>query len=340
LAFAGTMSCYTKIFTNGFVCGLPEMFIDAMLLWQPGGDLVRRVPVDTNKTFTTTDNICLPSWSWVGWQGILNFDGWYTANDFVASCSGWIASARCQIVSTTTWYACTTHHGTDRRKINCLWTEWRERYKDPDTELPEGWTKRLKKEGESFTCENPPDGYGKYVYQFEGSENPTFWYPLPLGNATEVLETDRNAAYLCSEVQTAFAYTLGGVSTTRNRMGRSEQRHAYISLCSSDQKWIGILTLHTTDYFEKKGVDLMKESFEVQLIAISEGFVMNGLEWVDSYVEEYEMEERPSEGPKYEFVNVLWISWDGAVARREGLGRVAKVYWERLGVRVLEVILG
>ena len=341
LAFAGTISCYTKIFTNGFVCGIPAMFIDAMLLWQPDGDLVRRVPVyNANKNLATTDNICLPSWSWVGWQGVLNFDGWYTANDFVASCSGWIATTRCQIVSTTTWYTCTTRHGTDRQKIDCLWTEWRERYKDPEIELPEGWTKRLRKEDELFTCEDPPNGYGKYVYQFEGSENPTFWYPLPLRDPKGVPGTNGNAAYLCSKVQTAFAHIFGGVLTTANTSDWSEETNARISLSNADGKWIGILRLHSTDYFEKKGIDPMKESIKVQLIAISEGFVPNGLEWFGSYVDEYKMEGRPNEGPTYDFVNVLWISWDGVVARREALGRVAKVYWEGLGVSMLDVVLG
>jgi hypothetical protein len=101
-----------------------------------------------------------------------------------------------------------------------------------------------------------------------------------------------------------------------------------------------MLRLHSADYFEKKRVDLVKESVKVQLIAISEGSVLNGLEWGYEYVDEYDMEERPSEGSRYEFVNVLWISWDGAVARREALGRVAKVYWERLGMKMLDVVLG
>jgi hypothetical protein len=62
LAFAGTVPCYTKIFIGGFLCGLPEMFIDARLLWQPGGNLVRRVPVyNADKPLTGVENSCLPS---------------------------------------------------------------------------------------------------------------------------------------------------------------------------------------------------------------------------------------------------------------------------------------
>jgi hypothetical protein len=66
----------------------------------------------------------------------------------------------------------------------------------------------------------------------------------------------------------------------------------------------------------------------------------SGLERGYSYADEYEMEEKPNEGERYEFVNVLWISSDGGVARREALGRVAKIYWERLGARIVDIVLG
>ncbi|KAH8880921.1 HET-domain-containing protein [Thozetella sp. PMI_491] len=340
LAIAGIAPCYTKIFTGGFVSGLPEMFIDAMLLWQPASDLVQRISSsNTNKPLADLTNTCLPSWSWAGWQGDLDFDGWCAANDFVAACSGWIAPASWEIVSTTTWYACNTPNGEYTRKINCLWAEWRERYKDHTEELPEGWTKRLKKEGQRLTCETPPDGYGKYLYRFEGSRS-DFWYPLPLSDPTGVPRADANVAYLCGQVQTAHAYTLGSVLPKQTREYERKGEYSCISLRNNDGKWIGILRLHSADYLEKEGVALGEEGHKVQLIAISGGFVPNGLGWHPSYIDEYEMDERPSEGPRYEFINVLWVSWDGAVARREALGRVVKQYWEELGATTIDIVLG
>ncbi len=155
-------------------------------------------------------------------------------------------------------------------------------------------------------------------------------------------EKMRDATYLCGEVQTANAYTLGNVSIAKRKIHWSEEEEAFpcIYLKNTDGEWIGMLRLHSADYFEQKGYDLSKVSYELQLIAISEGSVPNGLDWGHSYIDEYDMEERPSEGPSYEFVNVLWVSWDGTVARREALGRVAKVHWESLGAKTLEVVLG
>jgi hypothetical protein len=58
------------------------------------------------------------------------------------------------------------------------------------------------------------------------------------------------------------------------------------------------------------------------------------------YLDEYNMQERHSEGERYDFVNVLWISRCDNVARREALGRVAKVHWEKLGPKTIDVVLG
>jgi hypothetical protein len=274
LAFAGVLPCYSKVFTGGFVCGLPEMFFDAMLLWQPGGHLVRRKSAKNDRTPTNTSHdICLPSWSWVGWHGNLNFRGWDTANDFVANCSGWIGLSRCRTVSNTAWYVSKTPSGTDRRKVHCLWSEWRERYRDPSVELPEGWTKRLRSEGETFTSKHCPENYGKYVYEFKGLGSPSFWYPLPLSDAAEKLGTDANAAYLCAELQAAYAYIFNGVSIGEDTSGFSISKYPYVSLSNADRKWIGMLRLPSIDCLETMKVCSEKGGHKIELIAISEGYV-------------------------------------------------------------------
>ncbi|KAL1868116.1 hypothetical protein Daus18300_006098 [Diaporthe australafricana] len=132
------------------------MFFDAALLWQPGGDLARRVPAETDKRYKFADEQ-LPSWSWIGWQGQLDFQGWATANDFVAACSGWIASSRLQTCPVTTWYTSSDAFGAAaRRKIDVEWATWRERYKSPANELPQGWTRWKRRDAEILTI-NPEE---------------------------------------------------------------------------------------------------------------------------------------------------------------------------------------
>ncbi|CAI4211780.1 unnamed protein product [Parascedosporium putredinis] len=82
-AFAGVTSILSKVFTGGLVWGLPVMFLEAALLWQPQVSIRRKVlPLGASQLNA------LPSWSWMGWY----FDGipvdillWRAAGDYVES---------------------------------------------------------------------------------------------------------------------------------------------------------------------------------------------------------------------------------------------------------------
>ena len=62
-AFSGITIALSRVFDGGFISGLPQMFFDVALLWQPMVTGKRRMPVRTSTTPP-----CLPSWSWVGWE--------------------------------------------------------------------------------------------------------------------------------------------------------------------------------------------------------------------------------------------------------------------------------
>jgi hypothetical protein len=162
----------------------------------------------------------------------------------------------------------------DWRKVCCHWTEWRERYKDCNTELPDGWKKSLVGEYDRDRYNlAAPESHGKYVYRFKGSHQTTYWYPLSLRNLIGAQRIDSNVPYLRGEVQMAYAYTFGNVSTLEDKYGLYGCKHPYIPLSNSDRKWIGLLRLYNTDDFEERGICSDNESHEVQLIAISEGFI-------------------------------------------------------------------
>ena len=74
-AFSGITTALGRVFAGGFVSGLPMMFFDIALLWEPYGTSTWRAPVlDTHK------NPCLPSWSWVGWEGKVSTHSWEAGN--------------------------------------------------------------------------------------------------------------------------------------------------------------------------------------------------------------------------------------------------------------------
>ena len=65
-ALSGALSVIGKVFQGGFVCGMPQIFFDAFLLWQPYTPMQRRVHKHSSNEKIP---VHLPSWSWMGWQG-------------------------------------------------------------------------------------------------------------------------------------------------------------------------------------------------------------------------------------------------------------------------------
>ncbi|KAK1978957.1 heterokaryon incompatibility protein [Colletotrichum cereale] len=343
-AMAGILPCYTKVFTGGFLCGLPEMFFDVALLWQPEGDLVRREPVETSVSLCGNSPNNLPTWSWVGWQGRLDFGGWATGNDFVAACSGWIASTRQQIFPITKWYTSAARSGKiGNRQIKVEWAAWRERYGDSERQLPPGWTRTKRGKDETLTIETPPDGFGKYLYKHK-SCGARFWYPIPLSDPSYTYQQDSSDAseevYLFGSVQKAHLSVRGAVWLhSIDNIFQNNLQIPHVSLYTSQNEWAGVLRLHSHDYLETRKLDPTKSPVEVQLIAISRGFVPNDLEYDESFAE-YAREERPKHGQRYEFYNVMWISCRDGVAYREGLGRVHKEKWDALKASTIDIVLG
>jgi len=60
--FAGTLTALTYNYQGGFIHGLPIMFLDVALLWQPETEIASR-------TSFTTNWDCPPTWSWIRWKG-------------------------------------------------------------------------------------------------------------------------------------------------------------------------------------------------------------------------------------------------------------------------------
>lgn len=64
LGISGILGALKMSFPGGFIHGLPRLFLDHALLWQPFGTADRRVDRAENSSAFSS----LPSWSWCGWQ--------------------------------------------------------------------------------------------------------------------------------------------------------------------------------------------------------------------------------------------------------------------------------
>lgn len=67
-AFSGILERLNPVFHAGFLQGLPELFFDIALLWQPVNVLRRRTG--------GAHHAPPPSWSWVAWHGEIDLDLW------------------------------------------------------------------------------------------------------------------------------------------------------------------------------------------------------------------------------------------------------------------------
>lgn len=343
-AMAGMLPLYNKVFKGGFLCGLPEMFLDAALLWHPGGNLTRRVPTQTGKRYKFANDF-LPSWSWVGWQGEVDFSGWYSGNDFVAGCSGRIGISRQQTSPVTTWYTSNDASGmSEKRRIEVEWSTWRDRYKSTANKLPPGWKKRRRRASETFTNNDHPTGYGKYIYSHNSCDRADFWFPVPLSDPDLRPHTTPQTAFLHGSVETARLSAVGPLHRHPHHWSLHDQtaQSFYVTLLNGQNEWAGILRLHSGDYLSKQGLDPAGTPIELQLIAISQGSVPNGLAADEGTfsIGEYMAEGRPKDGDSYEYYNVMWISMRGGIAFREAVGRVHKRMWASLAPSSVEVVLG
>ncbi|USP80330.1 hypothetical protein yc1106_07604 [Curvularia clavata] len=67
LGISGVLSALSGSFPGPFVSGIPAMFLDHVLLWQPFETAERRV--DRDQPSSTSGAVSsLPSWAWCGWQ--------------------------------------------------------------------------------------------------------------------------------------------------------------------------------------------------------------------------------------------------------------------------------
>jgi hypothetical protein len=96
-AFAGILSILIRNFKGGFHFGLPLVFFDLSLLWQPNGVITRR-----RSEYDGTNGTIPPSWSWAGWQGEIDTEAW--GNGPAKKVSEWTEST--QVTAKPEWCIC------------------------------------------------------------------------------------------------------------------------------------------------------------------------------------------------------------------------------------------
>lgn len=271
------------------------------------------------------------------------------SNDWLAVCGGLTNNAY-QTVPTTTWYTADSIDCTARRRIDVEWFVWRDKYLDPSTPIPPGWTKVRRAPDDILSNQNIPCGYGEYFFKHKSTTD-RFWYLIPLSDPNPKPSLRPHTRFLFATVQTARLYIRNSAFTikpneanTRRRLPRS-RRHGselYVSLYDPRGRWAGILRPHNYNSLVTGGEETTDIGQKVQCIVISQGSISNHDGPLDDVwdLDEYGLDERPKEGERYEYYNVLRISWTDGIAYREAAGRVHKDIWDSLEPESIDVVLG
>ncbi|EDU39818.1 conserved hypothetical protein [Pyrenophora tritici-repentis Pt-1C-BFP] len=318
-AFAGIAFSTSQAFAGGFVSGLPIAFFEVALLWQPHDRIFRRVSRDPEKQH------CLPSWSWAGWSGVVNFDT-KSATDFTRNSKS-IEKSVTRIVS---W----NYHATvdaPGKPIHPSILANKDLWLAKQIECASlGWTKHSTAEGlESFYESPDPTSPSPYFYKHEAYPGNEFWYPIPLVQQVSSIPSILVPYISCT---TRRAWLFPG-----EELSKKNGYRPILSLRIDRKVWAGILQPH--DSLDASNETLQDPTRAVELVEIARGFCRDTTSpWPG--IEEIRHPERPKAGQWYEYYWIMWVEWGNGIAYRKGLGRVQRQLWEEQRGELFYLLLG
>lgn len=326
-AFAGVLSASSRSFTGGFISGLPQMFFNGALLWQPYHPLERRVCRNPQKQ----KEACLPSWSWVGWHGVLHYESLRSCYDYISkNPDEYYQQGKDRLCQRTSWhtYPTVTWYIVDaqdsQKPISSTGHMYREQCLNSlgnsgDPTTPSGWNRS--------NCSFSFDGK-KSIYRHHLASGQDFWYPVPLHNPVEPSTPPLSCCLIKCRTQRAFV--------RRNSLFKNDitSRCVCADLVMGNGSWIGVLRFPFGDFMR-----LSNGRVKHELIELSRGEVMNQ-ETEEVSFDEWNRGIPWSKEGKYVFYNVMSIHWLDGVAYRDAVGRVEKSAWEKLEKDEIEVTLG
>ncbi|KAI1213344.1 HET-domain-containing protein [Annulohypoxylon truncatum] len=288
----------------------------------------------------SSDNACLPSWSWAGWRGSI----WCWTEltvDLAKKCSTRGQGISSERVSPLVRWSWLEEQNGARTHIQDNWYEYENKFwnnlEDP---CPMGWTRHRIIDPESvpgWQVANQPDSQADALcyYTHDSEPGSEFWYPLPTRKADQRIEPQIFAPLITCKTRR------GWLLAAKEFENPGRKRGSMISLRDQAGNWAGALLLHEPLFEEaNRNTD---NRIRVELVEIASGSVRNDaryLEPLNQILEEWVLDERPKGGPCYEYYYVLWIEWRDEIAYRKGLGRVQKHAWELQDREWIDLVLG
>jgi hypothetical protein len=205
--FMGIISALEKSFPGGFIYGLPRLFLDHALLWQPFGSAERRV--DRVDDVMTTSS--LPSWSWCGWQG--HVDPWSLRSGlsyiYEEECRNRAGSWRTR--NLVQWSFSTRDSIPEPILEPVMLYQYVDMTDDSKDKLPDGWSHHIDSSLDS-DAEDTSDT--SKVFTHKNRENIHFTHLIPLTTKSLKSNFPSTPAYLTCTTTTASLFPASVLSCT------------------------------------------------------------------------------------------------------------------------------
>ncbi|KAI9690242.1 MAG: hypothetical protein M1822_009203 [Bathelium mastoideum] len=345
-AFAGVSTMLSSKFVGGFISGIPELFFDILLLWQPerSEERVRR----RYGKRQYLDHV-LPSWSWAGWTtGII----WPYTWNYSSSIPGPapVLSNGLRPFNVVQFY-CVDNAGS-RVPIKSLWHSYALPSLESEADMPEGWSSReLTELGKSiFQDDYGVKGPKPVCFTHKSDPQMDFWFPIPLCSEMAQVSERPPVAFISCHTSRAY-FKLGERLRYMTRIMTLDGHPAGV-LYQHDEADIAYVDARTGLLSERPCVEVIAllgctvpkdDDFLWAASSLSshdssrtqEGNVDSG-----SLDEEPELDRDGDSLDTKEIYNIMWIEWKEGVAYRKATGEIERHIWEKQALEWIGVMLG
>ncbi|KAF5674674.1 heterokaryon incompatibility protein [Fusarium heterosporum] len=237
-AFAGIQAMLHRVHPGGLLYGLSEFFFEVALAWSSLYDNVeRRQGSDGSKGVDDG----LPSWSWLGWSGRVNFphdaefhvmDPWHSHEQKVGF-----------DVPVVKWYTMASPDSLTRRAVRSQWHQYKmiSQRASTSAEIPSEWTR------EEYKRQDFPHDFNAFgrepidLFSHRLDHQKKFKYAIPVLNWSDTPVLGVQTQYLGCETNRARLMLTSGTSIMKHV---DNQRR--IGIQDDEGNLILSLTLHNT----------------------------------------------------------------------------------------------
>ncbi|TGO69871.1 hypothetical protein BOTNAR_0006g00600 [Botryotinia narcissicola] len=337
-ACLGILNRLAPSFPGGFIHGLPALFIDYALLWQPLKDCYRRTSTSENARY-------LPSWAWCGWECFV--DPWSFQASFCLDSNDSLRKDKAgswKLQNLVTWEASSSVRGSD----------WLEETADqistniPQSSIPDVQRKKIS----PIPTANSPQIVDNQPPLKRGIMH-IFTEPIlnekPLSSLPSVIVLQNQKGVFCGLLRITgdvecergtpmelVAISEGSANLKDMAMCFEEKVFQNSQYChpgpfnaeyDSEGWWTGV----------SRGSSIRgKENYEV----ITEGEYEENLILADNCIcKDCLCETQLEDNAVRKFYNVLWVRRENGIARRIGCGRVIKDRWRQNDPEKIRIVL-